>query len=821
MIGRNIISSSTGVKVSFFLSAAGGALVAASPAIAQQASDARGGPAADQPTSEIVVTARQRNETLIEVPVAVTAITGEDLFKKAVTDSRDLVSLAPSLTIDNGSNGGGAVISLRGIGTSPSNAGFDQAVSVYVDGVQAGRARIIKFGLLDLEQVQVMKGPQALFFGKNSPAGVISMTSAKPTFELEGYARAGYEFVGDEAIIEGAVSGPLTKDLAARVAVRYRNMKGWLRNTAGQVTLAQWPFASGNPANLPQAPKSSRPGEDELAGRVSFAFQPDSPFSASLKLAADRYKDDGPSAGQQLYNCGAFKTPVDSYAAAPGVVVPDPFGNCKFDRNYSSGALPPGRAANWPSAKQNPYSDIKMYLASLQLNYETDNLSITSITGAFKSNTRYFDNYDSTVFMGYLASESEKYTSLSQEFRMLSKFESPVNFLIGAYYQKTKLDFFNTAYIAPLPADPVTGKFNQWEKLGQTKGDTYSLFGQLVWNVTPHIELAAGVRYTHETKDSFLVNTYGNPLLLAGGVLAPVGKIFPHKFSDNNYSPEITLTYRPTSDLTAYVAYKTGYKSGGFGVSTNLIPATITAESIGFESERIKGFEGGLKARMLDRRVTVTSSIYSYKYSNLQVNSFDAATTSFRITNAAAARVKGAEVEMSARASDWLTLNGAIAYNHARYLNYLAGCWGGQTAALGCNVRNPNGTFSQNLAGKPLSRAPDWSANAGFDITLPVGGDLQLGLSGHTRYSAKYSAMDNGNPHGRQPSFWLFDASARVGAADNAWELALIGRNLGNKIYTGYVAEKPGAPATPGFTTQLMGLPNRGRQVMLQVTTKF
>lgn len=819
MIFSTGISGKRRLSKSFFLSAASMAVVAVAPAHAQEDKAPH---ASTADASDIVVTARQRNETLIEVPVAVTAISGESLFKNAVTDSRDLIKLAPSLTVDNGSNGGGAVITLRGIGTSPSNAGFDQAVSVYVDGVQAGRARIIKFGLLDLEQVQVMKGPQALFFGKNSPAGVISMTSANPTRELSGYVRAGYEFVGDEPIIEGAISGPLSDSFGARLAVRYRNLNGWLRNTAGQVTVAQWPFAGGSAANLPQAPGTSRPGEEELAGRLTLSYQPsDGPFSAILKLSADRYEDDGPSAGQQLYNCGAFKTPVDSYAAAPGVIVPDPFGNCKFDRNYSNGALPAGRADNWPDAKQNPYSKIRMYLGSLHLNYDADDFTITSTTGAFKSNSTYFDNYDATVFMGYDASESEKYTSISQEFRLLSKFDSPVNFLIGAYYQHTKLDFFNTAYIAPLPADVTTGKFHDWEKLGQTKGNTYSAFGQMIWNIVPQLEFAAGVRYTHETKDSFLVNTYGHGLLLAGGVLAPVGKIFSDKFSDNNYSPEVTLTWRPTTDLTAYVAYKTGYKSGGFGVSTNLIPATITAESIAFESEKIKGFEGGVKARLFGGRATVTSAIYSFKYSNLQVNSFDAATTSFRITNAAGARVKGAEVEMNARATDWLTLNGAIAYNHARYSDYLAACWGGQSFALGCNVRNANGSFSQSLAGKPLSRAPNWTANAGFDVTIPTSGDLQFGLSGSTRYSSKYSAMDNGNPHGMQPSFWLFDASARVGTAGGAWELALIGRNLGNKIYTGYVAEKPGAPATPGTTVQLMGLPNRGRQVLLQATTKF
>ncbi len=790
------------------------ALAMAAPGYSQTA-DAQTGPKLYDDAGDIVVTARQRSETLLETPVAVNAVSGATLSRLALTDTRSLAKLAPSLSIEQSSSGAGGSISLRGIGTSPSNAGFDQAVSVNVDGVQTGRARIIMLGMLDIAQVEVMKGPQALFFGKNSPAGVISMSSADPTDELEIRASGGYEFVADEVILEGSVSGPLTDSLGARLAVRYRKMEGWLRNTAGQLTSS--PFAG--PNNLPQAPATDRPGEDEVMGRLTLAFQPEgSPISANFKLAGMRYTNDGPSAGQQLYNCGAFKTPVVVYAGIPAIAV-DPFGDCKLNDKYSNGALPVGYSNNWPVAEQNPYSKINMVLGRLQLVYDADKFSVTSVTGFFQSKTQYFDNYDATVYMAYDAAEREDYTSLSQEVRVHTKLDSPVNLMIGGFYQGTNLDFFNASLIAPLPVDPLTGKYHTWEKPGQTDGTTLSVFGQAMWDITPEIELSGGVRYTYEVKDSMMVNTYVHPPL-SGTVLAPQGKIFSDHFTDNNLSPEVTLTWRPTADFTTYAAYKTGYKSGGFGISTNLIPANITAASIRFESEKIKGFEGGVKARILDRRVTLTGSIYSYKYTNLQVNSFDAATTSFRITNAASARVKGAELDVYARPTDWLTLNGGIAYNNARYLDYLAGCWGGQTAAMGCNVTNANGSKSQDMSGRPLTRAPDWTANAGFDVDLPAGA-FRVGFTGNTRFSDDYIAIDNGNPFGTQQSFWLFDASARIGAEEGLWELALIGRNLSNKFVTGYIAEKPGSPSTPGTTSQLMGLPNRGRQVMLQAKFSF
>lgn len=770
----------------------------------------------EAPLEEVIVTARQREESLLEAPVAVTAIGAEQLATFGSRDARDLARTVPSLAIDRSSSGGGGVIVLRGIGSSPSNAGFDQAVAVAVDGVQTGRARIIDFGMLDLKQVEVMKGPQALFFGKNSPAGVISMTSASPTNEFEGYVRAGYEFEADEYITEGVISGPLTDSLSGRVALRYSEMDGWLRNTAGQ--LSSSPFAG--PNNLPQAPETDRPGDENFLGRVSFALNPEgSPISAELKLAGMKHTDDGPSAGQELIHCGAYSTPVVVYGGIPAVAV-DPFGDCKLDGRYSNGGLPDGYADNWPVAEQFPYTDTKMILGSLAVNYDGDRFGAASITGYYNSDTKYFDNYDGTVYMAYDAAEHEKFKSLSQEVRLFSKFDSPLNFMLGAYYQDTTLDFTNTVLIAPLPRDAATGKYHTWEKPGSTEGQTISAFGQLTWDITSQLELAGGVRYTHEEKDSWLTNAWVHPPL-SGTALAPQGKMFTDNFEDDNLSPEATLTWRPTEDFTAYVGYKTGYKSGGFGISTNLVPATITVDSIRFKSEEIDGFEGGLKSRLLDGRVVLTSNVYAYDYENLQVTAFNAATTSFIISNAASATIRGIEAEVSARPLDWLTLNGGAAYNKARFDDYLAQCWGGQTAAQGCNVSNGNGTFSWQRSGQALSRAPDFTANGGFDAKVPLGASYTLTIAGNARFSDDYIAADNGNPFGDQPAFWLFDANLSIGPVDERWQLSLIGKNLSNEFYTSYVAEKPGSPVTAGTTVQLLGLANRSRQVMFQGTYKF
>src|SRR5690606_224223 len=202
----------------------------------------------------------------------------------------------------------------------------------------------------------------------------------------------------------------------------------------------------------------------------------------------------------------------------------------------------------------------------------------------------------------------------------------------------------------------------------------------------------------------------------------PVGVVFEDHFRDNNWSPEATLAWRPTSDLTVYGAYKTGYKSGGFGIGGNLVPANLTEDAIRFDSEKVSGFEGGVKAQLLDRRLVVTGDVYSYKYKDLQVTAFNPDTTSFTIENAASSRVKGVEFEGRFSATDNLSLYGSVAYSDSKYLEYIAGCYNTQTAAQGCNVVVDAGadgiegtaddTLAQSLAGQRRPRAPKWTFTA-------------------------------------------------------------------------------------------------------------
>ena len=697
------------------------------------------------------------------------------------------------MIIHKRSSGGGGQITLRGISTANGQAGFEQAVSVNIDGVQSSRGRAAINSFFDLQQVEVLKGPQALYFGKNSPAGVISLVSRGPSDEFEGYGQVGYEFKAGELIGEGAVSIPLAQDLGVRVAVRVRNMDGWMTNNS---------VAEPTPFNTPGA-VDDRPGESEFASRITVAYTPDSPFNMTLKVLGNTYRDDGMSNMViQVVNCGSSPAPETTVG---GVVFLDPTGDCKRDSNLSNGGVAPEVAANWPIASRlggQAYSKYDSIVGSLTMNLDYDKILITSVSGILASRSVTFDNYDATTYALLAAAEREVYRSISQQLRVQTNFDGPINFMAGAYYEDSHQNFFNSSRIAPVPADPVTGKYQSWEKPGTTDGRTISVFGQASLDIMPNLELSAGGRYTHEKKDSVLENTYIHPFL--AGVFNT--NRFVNNFRDSNFSPEVSLTYHPMPNTTLYAAYKTGFKSGGLGLSAVLVQST-TLDQINFDSEKVKGFEVGAKGQFGGLRAEL--SVYRYKFTDLQVNSYDPSVNAFTIQNAGGLKQFGADLQLQYDVSSQFSLRGSVVYNRNRFEDYFAQCYSGQTAAQGCTP------VGQDVEGRAPARSPDWTGSAGFTYEVPVG-DWTVGLTGDAFYSGAYDSVETLAPGVRQDDFMRYDASLRLQSPDERWELALIGRNLSDKRYLIASSDKPGTS-----TGQQYGTVSRPREIMIQAKLVF
>ena len=228
-----------------------------------------------------------------------------------------------------------------------------------------------------------------------------------------------------------------------------------------------------------------------------------------------------------------------------------------------------------------------------------------------------------------------------------------------------------------------------------------------------------------------------------------------NKFEDTNFSPEVTLSYKPTPDLNIYAAYKTGYKSGGASIPTT-ITANLTNESIGFGPEESEGGEIGLKGRLFNGRVSFTSVLYSYKLKGLQLVMPETTPQGIFVNfvrNAADAKTQGFEFDADFKVSDEMRLNAGLSYNDAKITRFPnAPCWAGQTAATGCKTVTVGSATTRitDRKGDPLSKAPKWVFNAGFDYTTELSDALKLGLGGQFKYSSKYRTQDDGAPYAFQ-----------------------------------------------------------------------
>jgi len=339
------------------------------------------------------------------------------------------------------------------------------------------------------------------------------------------------------------------------------------------------------------------------------------------------------------------------------------------------------------------------------------------------------------------------------------------------------------------------------------------------------------------------VQPYSHPIRVAQGIFAPNVTLNSNQ-TFTNWSPEATVSFKPTSDVNIYVAYKTAYKSGGFSNSGIYSPSASIAD-FEFSPEKAKGFEAGVKTTLFDRQLRFNIAAYRYKYTNLQLDFFNSPVFAFSTINAGSAITKGAELEMefAPRAVPGLNLRGSLNYNKARYGNVpTAPCYSGQTRAAGCNLvfvndGSPEGASRpfnaatdtvanrQNLRGLPTANAPLWTASLGGAYETAIGNGLALGFSVDTRYSDDYLASAFGNPFTRQNSYVNVDASARVKTEDGRWELAVIGKNLTKRWYATGGNDAPntgsGTGGTVGVIADQIGFATLPRTIQAQITFRY
>lgn len=729
---------------------------------------------------EVIVTARKREESILNVPVIEQVVPQQQMQALQVVDLTDLPALVPGLDFGKSLLSIGTLVSIRGIGTASQDPGVDQSVSLNIDGLSLGNGLAFNSGLFDIGQVEVLKGPQALFFGKSSPGGVISIRTADPTEDYEIIGRGGQEFESNTQRGEIILSGPVTDTLKLRLAGMYQAGDGFFHNVAMAL-----PDTGALTPTVTHAPDST-----DSQVRLTALWDPFSQFTARLKM---NFVHDS-AINAETSQCTDAPTGTSVLPGAPPPPLPPflaPNGCGPLNRNLQLVFLNP---ANFIYALNDgvPFLTTNQGYGTLDLEYRaTPDINLTSVTGFYSLSSESLVNPYETQFAGPFLGINNHFhrREITEEVRATSDFKGPVNFTVGGLYEDGALTdnvmvLGNSAYgLAPLVED------------GYQPIDihTTSVFGQVRWDIIDRLELAAGNRWTDETRDQHPETGFD------GGPVTPISVPISSIHSDRN-SPEVTLTYRPTDDLTAFAAWKQGFKSGSFSIATPVTPGTNNA----FGDETVRGGEAGLKSRWLDRQLAANLAFYDYDYSGLQVGTISPPKNGVPVIetlNAASAKTYGFDFDTAYRPAgvQGLQVNGSLEYNHGRYTLFnTAPCWGGQTIAMGCNQQfNPTaGAYTaQNLSNTPLIRAPEWQGNIGFSYEMPMNSEgYKLVFTNNNEISSRYVtflAVDRPNNDNYQFGFAKINLGAEIHSPNGMWELALIGKDINNRITSGNCNSAP------------------------------
>ena len=788
--------------------------------------------AQDVTLEEVVVTAQKRAESLVDVPLSVEAVQGEKLAEAGIVRLDDLKAYVPNLQVTE--TGIANNIYVRGIG-SGLNQGFEQSVSTYADGVFRGRGHQSRMPFLDLERVEVLRGPQPILFGKNAVAGAVNLISARPTKDFEGSVRASYDPNQSESVADVVLSGPLSDTVGGRLAVRSRSSAGYIKNaTIG----------------------GTEPKRDEGSGRLTLDWKPSDRLDASLRLEGGNFSTNGRQV--EIFN----ETPSGNPA----------FGGLTYSQIVSGAALPlvglptglpqgtsPSAANNiidYVRSSQGDTSRLNNQEAGLTVNYAlTKKLTLTSVTGYSGYGLIETCDCDFTGATVFSAGVKEDYTQFSQELRLTSPKEDRLAWIGGLFYQRYGLnegDYlflpYNSLAIPVLSLNPALGPtaglrqanaalfsnvvnpraFEQTSKL-------LSGFLQGTLRVNDRVRVTAGGRYSKEDKTGSRVTTLnagiGGPVLpvtagfpggpsnyaLFGAVLGIVPHSLSGKRSENNFSPLVNVQWDFSTNAMAYASASRGYKSGGFDARSNKPPVDggtpLNSGTFEFKDEQATTLEVGVKSRV-NSRLELNGDVFYTDYKDLQTTSFDGA-IGFNVGNGSA-KVKGAEFEGRWQATSALRVNGTLALLDFEWTSYFGQCAFGVTPiATGPNAGNCDHSGESNQ----LAPKVTGMLGAQYDWHVSSAAVLRAGVD--VAYSSSYLLNLNLDPNATQRAFTKVNGRLELaGNGSNRWDLALVGRNLANRATVSYAGDTPLA-AKLFSARSYYGFVDAPRSVALEARYRF
>ncbi|EJL27314.1 outer membrane receptor protein [Caulobacter sp. AP07] len=766
-----------------YVSAAVAALsVSASPSRAQD------NPAAKPPENalaEIVVTARRRAENVQTVPLAVSALNGDVLKARGISSTLELSSAVPNVQFDSTSSFSGVSSSfqgfIRGIGQSDFAINTDPGVGVYIDGVYLARTVGGVVDLMDVERVEVLKGPQGTLFGRNSIGGAVNVTTRDPSSDLGFRGQVQYGRF-NQVNTGGVLNLPLGDNLGATVSFSTRARDGYQSRIAfpgfvGQTgaTLSQTMVADKNQGGKPGAENNQtlrvklKGTHGDLSATLSadYSHIRDAAAPGTL-LTADLDPVNSLSA---LYNgCVLGLAPraicgVSQYLPYGANADANPNNNLPlYDNRFVTG----NRDTTYATGAN--FSNIDSYGTSLTLEYAlSDNATVKSISAYRKMNAKFGRDIDGSPLDMDQTSFQVSQNQQSQELQLNARAFEALKYTLGAYYFRESAQQND---IVPLGqgilqiAGPNTQRTNAW-----------ALFGEANLEVTSRLSLLFGGRYTEERKrinlDSRSLTSFFNLVLPPGAFpradtsyLAPED---PQRAKFTDFSIRAGANYKINDDAFGYFTYSQGFKSGGFTTRLTApynpaFPGNSELPSLAFQPESANNYEIGLKTQFAQRRGRLNLAAFWDDYSNIQVVVQRGITPSNE--NAAKGRIRGFEAELDARVTSRLRIGGALGYTDAKYtaLNFPPAA-----APFGLDAKFQN--------------TPEWTLSASANYSLPLDSGAVVDLNVNDSYrSAQYKDAAN-TPLLRQGPVNLVNASVAYTAPNKAVTFTVGGKNIFDKRY--------------------------------------
>ncbi|RVQ69333.1 TonB-dependent receptor [Croceicoccus ponticola] len=765
------------------------ALTISAPAMAQGTTEV----SASEDGNQIVVTARRREERLIDVPISVTAIGSEDLAKQGTQTIEEIGKQVPNLTLEV-SRGTNTTLSafIRGVGQQDPVAGFEAGVGLYVDDVYLNRPQASVLDVYDVERIEVLRGPQGTLYGRNTIGGAIKYVTARLPADPSVKIRGTYGSY-DQADVVVTASTPLTESL---------------RIGASGARLSRGGFGD----NLVQEGVENY-NKDVWAGRGTVEFDNGPVF---IRLSGDYIKDD--SFARQ------------GHRLIPGLLSGAPVLDSVYDTLAGLNVVD---------------QEVEAYGGALTAAFEmSDTVTLKSITGYRKDKSTSPIDFDSLPSADVDVPAIYKNDQFSQELQFLYESDR-LSGVLGAYYLDA--DAFTAFDVALFTTgdllNAIYGTTAYTGLTAQTLGDvntkTWSIFGDFTYELSDQLSLSLGGRYTSDKRTSKVLRTtfvggYSD-LFASGSTATAITSNFNGSDTFKEFTPRASISFKPNSNHNIYFSYSKGFKGGGFdprGQSTQApdingdgsVSSDEVFEFMSFDPETVNSYELGWKAALLNRRLNLSVAAFKGDYKDIQIPGSQGADTNGDgvfdtfvgvTTNAASADLNGFEVEADALvgqdfagAGSRLSANFAVGYLDAKFNEYIVG---------GNDVSDV----------RVIQNTPEWTVNAGFDLGVPVASGM-VDLLASASLRSDTSQFEVTNPFLDQDGYVLYDASLVYTDDSDRFSIGVHGKNLTNKRYivSGYnfvAGGVGGAPFTPtlGREGTLTGFYGDPRRVFVTAEVRF